>query len=189
MSEKPIPARPAFLALALLSAAWLGGCAGDGIELNGKLFDAMGVSSKAMAAKKIDPVVPERTGLVIPPSSTLPAPVDGTTAVAAVPQEQAWPLDPNQQLASARAEQERLAREKCEKPDPTLIAEGAAANHKYVRCGNIWTTVFNAGLDQPENAQGLKPILQQPQAIMVPANGGTIPAPAPDETATTAPAQ
>ena len=59
---------------ALCVAALLSGCGSDGIELNGKLFDAMGVSSKSATAQKIDPIVPERTGLVLPPSNQLPVP-------------------------------------------------------------------------------------------------------------------
>ncbi len=177
---------------ALCIVALLGGC-GGGVELNGKLFDAMGVSSKSATAQKIDPIVPERTGLVLPPSNQLPVPGGSAVAVAApaaLPAQggEQWPVDPDQQLAALQAQQQAEQAANCDRPDPSQGSEGLK-QHKYVRCGSIWTALFNSDLDQPENAQGLKPIMQQPKAIMVPAGSGTIPAPAPDETATVQPQQ
>ncbi len=52
----------------------LGGCS-DGLEVNGKLFDWMGISSSAMEQSKREPQVAARAPLVLPPnSSRLPAP-------------------------------------------------------------------------------------------------------------------
>ena len=52
----------------------LGGCS-DGLEVNGKLFDWMGISSSAMEQSQREPQVAARAPLVLPPnSSRLPAP-------------------------------------------------------------------------------------------------------------------
>ena len=52
----------------------LGGCA-DGLEVNGKLFDWMGISSSAMEQNKREPQVAARAPLVLPPNSNrLPEP-------------------------------------------------------------------------------------------------------------------
>ena len=50
------------------------GCA-DGIDLNGKVFDWMGVSPAAMEASRREPKMAERAPLVLPPDANrLPEP-------------------------------------------------------------------------------------------------------------------
>ena len=64
------------LATAAALAATLGvaGCS-DGLDLNGKIFDVMGVSSSAMEKKQREPQLAARTPLVLPPNSErLPEP-------------------------------------------------------------------------------------------------------------------
>ena len=60
------------------TGALLGGCGNDGIELNGKLFDALGVSDAAQKSSRREPKMTERTGLVVPPDvNRLPEPGSG----------------------------------------------------------------------------------------------------------------
>ena len=60
------------------SAALVAGCGNDGIELNGKLFDVLGVSDAAQKSSKREPKLTERTGLVVPPDvNRLPEPGSG----------------------------------------------------------------------------------------------------------------
>jgi hypothetical protein len=91
---------------ALASALLLSGCGGDaGVDLNGKVFDLMGISPAAQAAKNAEPKVAERAPLVMPPdTSRLPAPGSGEAPVAQV----AWPDDPDQRKRTAVQERERL---------------------------------------------------------------------------------
>jgi hypothetical protein len=82
----------------------LGGCS-DGIEVNGKLFDWLGVSSAAMEQSKREPQVAARAPLVLPPNSNrLPAPgseQEDPTTIAAL-------NDPDRKKAAAAKERERL---------------------------------------------------------------------------------
>jgi hypothetical protein len=91
---------------AVASALLLSGCGGDtGIDLNGKVFDLMGISPAAQAVKNTEPKVAERAPLVMPPHvSKLPAPGSGEAPVAQV----AWPDDPDQRKRTALQERERL---------------------------------------------------------------------------------
>lgn len=83
----------------------LGGCS-DGLEVNGKLFDWMGVSTAAMQQSKREPQVAARAPLVLPPNSNrLPAPgseqEQDPAAFAALD-------DPDRKKAAAAKERERL---------------------------------------------------------------------------------
>lgn len=91
----------------VVSALWLSGCGGDaGIDLNGKVFDVIGISAAAQAAKNAEPKVAERAPLVMPPDTTkLPAPGSGGAPPVA---QVAWPDDPDQRKKSAMQERDRL---------------------------------------------------------------------------------
>ena len=102
------------LACCLAAAAMAGGCSGvDGLELQGGVFDALGVSGsgqKKLADSKVD----ARPGLVLPPSNEkLPDPVTGS--LAAAPDGEAWPVDPEDRRASNRAELEKRHKVACER--------------------------------------------------------------------------
>jgi hypothetical protein len=90
---------------AFVATLVLGGCS-DGIEVNGKLFDWMGISSSAMEQSKREPQVAARAPLVLPPnSSRLPAPgseqdQDPSTLAAL--------NDPDRKKAEAAKERQRL---------------------------------------------------------------------------------
>lgn len=127
----------------------LSGCA-DGIEFNGKLFDAMGVSS--IGSKRAEPALPVRGGLVMPPSTAaLPAP--GTEAQAAAAPQQ-WPNDPNEQIAQAEAAEQAKNGQKC--PDGKVYSTANSdAEHakgdKLANCGTVWSLIFN-GTKPPSSA-------------------------------------
>lgn len=92
------------------AAMLLSGCA-DGVELNGKLFDALGVSAASQAAAKKEPQLPQRSGLVMPPDQTrLPEP----GAVAPDTDAQLAALnDPEKKKELAAAERARLHKAYC----------------------------------------------------------------------------
>ena len=97
---------------ALASALWLCGCGGDaGVDLNGKVFDLIGVSPAAQAVKNTEPKVAERAPLVMPPnSSQLPAPGSGVAPPIA---QAAWPDDPDQRKRTVMQERDRLHNAYC----------------------------------------------------------------------------
>lgn len=90
---------------AVASTLLLFGCA-DGVELNGKVFDMIGVSPAAQEARRTEPRLAERAPLVLPPDvSRLPEP--GSDAAPAAAQV-AWPDDPEQRRVREAQERERL---------------------------------------------------------------------------------
>ena len=99
------------VAAVTLVATMVSGCSGvDGVELNGKMFDWMGVSEAAKKANAREPRLPNRAGLVMPPDvNRLPEPGsetnpnDATVALA----------DPDKKRAQAAAERERLHKAYC----------------------------------------------------------------------------
>ncbi len=65
--------RQLILACLLVAGVSLGGCAGTDVELKGGVFDVLGMND--IAAKRVEPKMANRPGLVIPPSTaSLPAP-------------------------------------------------------------------------------------------------------------------
>ncbi len=98
------------LALVGLAAVALAGCS-DGLELNGKLFDALGVSEAAQRSSKSEPKLRERTGLVMPPNANrLPEP---GTGAAGEPDLSSQVSDPERRKAMAAAEKARLHKAYC----------------------------------------------------------------------------
>ena len=101
-------------------ALLLAGCA-DGLDLNGKVFDMMGISSSALDAKRVEPKLAERAPLVVPPDvNRLPEPGSGQApSVAALTMQptaagaQAWPDDPEERKRREAAERERLHQAYC----------------------------------------------------------------------------
>ena len=128
------------------ACALIAACSPGDVELNGKLFDAMGVSSNSVAASKVDPKVPQRAPLVVPPSTaSLPPPGSGTAVVAAAPQDQAWPTDPDQQQAAALAAKQAEQKQYCEEGQLKGNSDDFDDSNKskYTRCGNVWTLLFD----------------------------------------------
>src|SRR5262245_28535509 len=91
-------------AAAALAAVGLSACS-EGVALEGKLFDWMGVSSSALDEKRRDPKMADRAPLVVPPNVTrLPEPGSGQTPDAEV----AALNDPELKKQAAARERERL---------------------------------------------------------------------------------
>jgi hypothetical protein len=87
------------------SVLTLAGCA-DGVELNGKVFDWMGVSPAAMESQRREPKMSERAPLVLPPDANrLPEPGSGQAGRVDDP---SWPADPEKRKLAQAQERERL---------------------------------------------------------------------------------
>ena len=95
---------------ALVIAALGAGCGVEGVELNGAVFDYLGVSTAAQS-KPREPKVVERPGIVLPPQlDRLPNPESMPEPTSAP---QAWPDDPEERKAVAAASLDRQHDEFC----------------------------------------------------------------------------
>lgn len=131
---------------ALAATLLLSGCA-DGIDLNGKVFDMMGVSPAAQEARRVEPKLTERAPLVLPPNvNRLPEPGSDVAPAAA---QVAWPDDPEQRKVREAQERERLHLAYCrgdaQWKERALNKDTNPARSPYGPCpslfGNITTTV------------------------------------------------
>ena len=123
--------------LALMAILGVGGCS-DGLSLNGKIFDLIGISEAAQAKSKAEPNVAARTGLVLPPDSQrLPAPGSGDEPQAAA---LASIVDPEIKRANDAAERERLHRAYCSGEmnwKERVTNPNAAPTSPYGPCGAL----------------------------------------------------
>lgn len=100
--------RGTLTAMGVVSSLLLGGCGET--ELNGKIFDLMGVSAAAQAAAKKEPKMAVRSGLVLPPDQNrLPEPGSAEDASAAL----ASVDDPDKRKQLAAEERARLHKAYC----------------------------------------------------------------------------
>jgi hypothetical protein len=95
-------------ALSIATLMGFGGCS-DGVDMNGKVFDWMGISPAAQAVRKSEPKIVERTPLVLPPAGYVLPPPGSGKAVA----EFAWPDDPDQRKLAEGKERDRLHQAYC----------------------------------------------------------------------------
>lgn len=93
----------------------LGGCSlgGGDVELNGGVFDMLGVSSSTQTSS-VEPKVTARPGIVLPPrTDRLPEPGSEPTTVASAE----WPEDVDQRRIRSKEELERQQAEFCRKAE------------------------------------------------------------------------
>lgn len=133
-------------AVAAAATLTVGGCA-DGVELNGKVFDLLGVSPAAMEASRREPKLAERAPLVMPPNANrLPDPDSGQASVA---EQTNWPADPEQRKLAAAQERERLHLAYCRgdiqwKERALRSKDGSGTNlSPYGPCPSIFGGVTN----------------------------------------------
>lgn len=100
------------LAGLLAAGISVGGCSGTDVELNGGVFDALGVSN--LSTKREEPKMKNRPGLVIPPTTaSLPAPGSAPqTEVAA--NGEAFPVNPEDRKKTDTAQIVAQHKEFCE---------------------------------------------------------------------------
>lgn len=94
--------------MAICAALTLTACGGYDVQLNGGLFEAMGVDD--LGKNKAEPQVARRTGIVMPPTTaSLPVPGSGAPPpqpqVAGAAPDQAWPVDPETTKGSLKQAQ------------------------------------------------------------------------------------
>ncbi len=132
------------------AALVLGGCSMGDVELNGKIFDWMGVSTASLASKK-EPQLAPRQGLVVPPSvDRLPVPGSEQEATA----EASWPQDPDQVKAQRAVAQGQTVQNFCRERDWFERAKPEEFN-RITQNGSLCSTVstvINSQIDKPKPA-------------------------------------
>jgi hypothetical protein len=113
-------------ALAVVAGIAVAGCSMDDVELNGGVFDALGVG--ANQPKSAEPKLVARTPLVVPPSTaSLPSP--GTPPEAAAADVTAALNDPDRKVVVDQATLQKRQDEYCAKNyDPARAAGDASAD-------------------------------------------------------------
>lgn len=101
--------KTALLAALALAVPGLAGCSMDDVQLNGKVFDAMGMNTTG-SVKKDDPKMAAREPLVVPPGlDSLPPPGSGKEAQPTLAEIQ----DPDRNQKVSKAELEKQQAEYC----------------------------------------------------------------------------
>lgn len=116
MSIGRLSVRATLVMATIAAASSLGGCSGgDGVELNGRIFDAMGISTSALGANRSEPQLAPRAPLVMPPTTArLPDP-NAVPAPPEVAADQSWPADKDQQRVASAVDKKRQQDDYCRK--------------------------------------------------------------------------
>ena len=129
---------------AMASMLMVSGCS-DGLDLNGKVFDWMGISPGAQEARRFEPKIADRAPLVLPPDVNR-LPVPGSEAAPA-PAQVAWPDDPEQRKVREAKERERLHLAYCsgeaQWKERALNREANAPRSPYGPCPGLFGAVTN----------------------------------------------
>jgi hypothetical protein len=120
--------------LGLIASVSLGGCAAGDVEMNGAIFDylGMGKSGPAKAAQ-----APDRQSLVVPPSlDRLPEPGSGAANAGAVATQVAMPVNPETKTTANAAEQQRQQAAFCDKAmqRAKLVRDAAPVQGPFGSC-------------------------------------------------------
>ena len=132
---------------AVALAIALGGCSSGDFELNGKIFDALGVSSASQSPQK-EPRLASRPGLVLPPNpDALPDPSTVAAPPAVVLDNPSWPKDPDDARRVAASDSARKQDDFCKKDgnwrEKSMRDEVAATSGPGGNCsGNIFSAIF-----------------------------------------------
>ena len=133
-------------ALAVALSIAVGGCSSGDIEINGKIFDALGVST-ASQAKSREPSLASRPGLVLPPNpEALPDPATVPPPVVAL-DNPSWPKDADDARRASVSDAARKQEEFCKKDgnwrEKSMRDEVAATSGPAGNCqGNFLSAIL-----------------------------------------------
>ena len=107
--------RASAVSAAFAAVIALGGCSGYDVELQGGVFDALGVSGNVNGKKSKEPKLANRPGIVVPPSTaSLPQP-GGRPPVVVASNGEAFPVNPEEARKLKADARIRKHAEFCEK--------------------------------------------------------------------------
>lgn len=148
------------VAIAISSAALLGGCA-DGIEVNSKLLDSVGLSTAALTASRPEPKMAQRAPLVMPPSTQkLPEPGAAAPPPPEVVGGTAWPKDKDQERIASARDKERQQAQFCKEgnwKERAIDNDAAGQQGPTGQCGTIFSWVgdmFKGTPPEPDPMHG-----------------------------------
>lgn len=125
-----------------LVAFGLAGCSAGDVELNGRLLDAVGISTAALSSKGKEPKIEPRAPLVLPPDQTrLPEP-GSVPAPPTVAADQSWPADRDQQKVADAATKAKRQKEFCRDGnwrERAMSDEIGADSGPHGNCGSIFS--------------------------------------------------
>ncbi len=147
------------LAITISGAALLGGCA-DGVEINSKLLDSVGLGAAALNARP-EPKLAPRSPLVMPPSSQkLPepgaAPPPPPEAIAG----SAWPKDKDLERVASGKEKERQQAQYCRDgnwKERAIDNDFGGMSGPQGQCGTIFSVIggfFGGGAQKTDPMNG-----------------------------------
>lgn len=117
----------------------LGGCGYDGVQLNGKVFDAVGLNGPS--TPQGDPKLAARQPLTLPPSDALPPPGSGKADQPSLADIQ----DPDRKKVVDHAELERQQAEYCQKNYTEPMQRGdSSADSASGPLGSCHPSIFTA---------------------------------------------
>jgi hypothetical protein len=130
------------MAVAFVAAFAAGGCSMDDVDLNGGVFDALGVG--ANQPKSAEPQLAARTPLVVPPSTaSLPAP--GVAPESTATDVTVALDDPDRKILVSEAQKQKQQEEFCRKNyDPARAAGDASADSVEGPLGPCRPSVLSA---------------------------------------------
>jgi hypothetical protein len=132
--------------LAVTATAFLlGGCA-DGVEVNSRLLDSVGLSTAALTGSKPEPKLQPRAPLVMPPSTqrlpepgSAPPPQPGELAANA-----AWPKDKDQERIAQAKDKDRQQAEYCRDgnwKERAIDHDSGGMQGPQGQCGSIFSVI------------------------------------------------
>jgi hypothetical protein len=132
------------LAIVISGAALLGGCA-DGVEINSKLLDSVGLSTAALSGRSAEPRVPQRAPLVMPPSTQkLPEPGGSPPPPPEVAANGAWPKDKDQERAASVKDKARQQAQYCRDgnwKERAIDQDFGGTQGPQGQCGTIFSVI------------------------------------------------
>jgi hypothetical protein len=143
-----------------IAAALLGGCA-DGVEVNSKLLDSVGLSTSALSANRVEPKLAQRAPLVMPPSTQkLPEPGTAPPPPPEVIANGAWPKDKDQEKVASAQEKERQQAQYCKDgnwQERAIDNDFGGMSGPQGSCGTIFSVIggfFGGSTPKPDPLNG-----------------------------------
>lgn len=148
-------------ATAVTAAIILSGCA-EGVEVNSRLLDSVGLSTAALSAKQPEPKLQPRAPLVMPPTTqrlpepgSSPQPQPGEMAG-----NQAWPKDRDQERIALAKDKDRQQAEYCRDgnwKERAMDNDDGGMRGPQGQCGSIFSVIggfFGTGAQKPDPMEG-----------------------------------